>query len=109
MVDLILAALVQNLISKKWCWRPFWIKQPVLLIRLTPTYGSHFDNSVKVIFNRTNTVRIGIVMVDLVGKMNLYLIVGVLAQMLFFQDVDGGHLVCFWSKWYFSVNPSPSG
>ena len=102
MVDLILAALVQNLISKKWCWRPFWIKQPVLLIRLTPTYGSHFDNRVKVIFNRTNTVRIGIVMVDLVEKVNLYLI---LAQMLFFQDVDGGHLGCFWSKWSFSVKP----
>ena len=32
---LILAALVDNLISKTWHWRPFWIKQPMLLIRLT--------------------------------------------------------------------------
>jgi len=49
---LILAALVQNLISKKWSWRPFWIEQPVLLIRFTPAYGSYLDNRVKVISNR---------------------------------------------------------
>jgi len=48
---LILAALVPNLISKKWCWWPFWIEQPVLLIRLTPAYGSHLDSRVKVKFN----------------------------------------------------------
>jgi len=31
----LILALVEHLISKKWCWRPFWIKQPMLLIRLT--------------------------------------------------------------------------
>ena len=84
-----------------------------MLIRLTPVYGSHLDNRVKVIFNRTNTVRIGIVMVDLVEKAYLYLIVGVLVQILIFQDVDGGHLafICLNGRLGSNrcQNQSPSG
>ena len=66
-----------------------------MLIRLTPAYGSHLDNRVKVILNRKYNVRLRIVMVNLVENVNICLIVGTLVQTLFFQDVDGGHLGYF--------------
>jgi len=50
---------------------------------------------VKMISNCRNNVRIGILVVDLVEKVYLYLITRALVQMLIFQDVDGGHLGLF--------------
>ena len=47
------------------------------------------------IFNRIHNVIIGIVAVEIMEKVYLYLIVGALVQRLFFQDVDGGHLRYF--------------
>ena len=65
---LILDTLVQNCISKNAVGGHFGLSNLVLLFRLTPAYGSHLDNRVNVKFNSTNTVRIRIVMVDLVKK-----------------------------------------
>jgi len=52
-------------------------------------------------------------MVDLVEKAYLYLIVGVLVQILIFQDVDGGHLafICLNGRLGSNrcQNQSPSG
>ena len=47
------------------------------------------------ILNRINNVIIGIVAVEIMEKVYLYLIVCALVQRLFVQDVDGGHLRYF--------------
>jgi len=66
-----------------------------------------------VILNRINNVRIGIVAVEIMEKVYLYLIVGALVQRLFFQDVDGGHLRYFGLNGLLASNlcqnQSPSG
>ena len=55
---LILDTLVQNFISKNAVGGHFGLSNLVLLIRLTPAYGSHLDNRVKVISNRKYNVRL---------------------------------------------------
>ena len=53
------------------------------------------DIWVKMMFKRKSDVRIGILVVDLVEKVYLYLILGALVQKLIFQDGAGGHLGYF--------------
>ena len=50
---------------------------------------------VKKMLKRKNYIRIGILLVELVGKVYLYLILGALVQKLIFQDGAGGHLGYF--------------
>ena len=53
------------------------------------------DIRVKMMLKRKSDVRIGILVVDLVAKVYLYLILGALIQKLFFQDGASGHLGYF--------------
>ena len=53
------------------------------------------DIWVKMILKRKSDVRIGILVIDLVEKVYLYLILGTLVQKLIFQDGAGGHLGYF--------------
>ena len=52
---------------------------------------------VKMMLKRKSDVRIGILVVDLVEKVYLYLILGALVQKLIFQDGAGPSWI-FWSK-----------
>ena len=49
------------------------------------------DIWVKMMLKRKSNIRIGILVVELVEKMYLYLILGALAQKLFFQNGASGH------------------
>ena len=49
------------------------------------------DILVKMMFYHQTDVRIGILVVDLVEKVYLYLILGALVQTLIFKDGAGGH------------------
>ena len=53
------------------------------------------DIRVKMMLKRKSDVRFGILVVDLMAKVYLYLILGALIQRLFFQDGTGGHLGYF--------------
>ena len=53
------------------------------------------DIWVKMMLKRKSDVRIGILVVDLVEKVYLYLILGALIHKLFFQGGAGGHLGYF--------------
>ena len=53
------------------------------------------DIWVKMMLKRKSDVKIGILVVDLVEKVYLYLILCALVQKLIFQDSAGGHLRYF--------------